>query len=76
MTATQNLKRTAEGETGVWTTLNKAAAALGETRQTVLVRIVAGELTGKHEAGRTLVTRESLDRAIADKAAKKPKASK
>lgn len=50
-----------------WMTLNQAAAALGVSRPTVLARIVAGELEGKHEAGRTLVTRASVEQALAQK---------
>lgn len=46
-----------------WMTLNKAATALGKNRQSVLVMIVAKELEGKHEAGRTLVTRASVEAA-------------
>jgi hypothetical protein len=39
-----------------------AASELGIAPKTVLSRIVAGELTGKSVAGRTVVTKESVAR--------------
>ncbi len=56
-------RKETEGK-GDWMTLGKAAAALGTTRQTVLTRIVAGELEGKVEAGMTFVTRASVEQAM------------
>lgn len=47
---------------GEWMSLASAAAALGESRLSVATRCIAGELVGKHEAGRTLITRESVTR--------------
>lgn len=52
-----------------WVSLGAAAKALGEVRQTVLTRAVAGELKAKLVAGRTVVDRASLDRAVAAKRA-------
>lgn len=68
MATTQARKETEAN--GDWMTLGQAAADLGEARQTVLTRIVAGELDGKHEAGRTLVTRKSVARLKIQKASK------
>ncbi len=52
-----------------WMTLPDAAEALGEARQTVLTRTVKGELEAKHEAGRTLISRASVEKLLADRAA-------
>lgn len=58
-----NRKR--ETETDEWVTLNAAAAQLGESRLTVLHRIVKGELEGKHIAGRTVVKRAGVEAILA-----------
>lgn len=42
--------------------LRKAALELEESRQTVLARIVRGELTSEQVAERTVVTKESVER--------------
>jgi hypothetical protein len=47
-----------------WMSLVEAAKALGETRQTVLTRAIKGEVEAKHIAGRTVVSRESVARAL------------
>lgn len=52
-----------------WMTLPDAAEALGEVRQTILTRAVKGELEAKHEAGRTLISRASVERVLASRAA-------
>lgn len=61
-----NRKR--ENETDEWVTLNAAAAQLGESRLTVLHRIVKGELEGKHIAGRTVVKSEGVQAILAQRA--------
>lgn len=48
-----------------WMTLNQAAKELGESRLAVLTRTVKGEIDAKHEAGRTIVSRESVRRVKA-----------
>ena len=53
-----------------WMSLRDAASELGISRQTVLNRIIAGELTGTIAAGRTLVSRDSVAALKAAKAAK------
>ena len=40
-----------------------AAKALGQSRQTVLVRVINGELEAQFIAGRTIISRASVDRA-------------
>lgn len=52
-----------------WVTLNAAAAQLGESRLTVLHRIVKGELEGKHIADRTVVRLATVIALLATKAA-------
>lgn len=59
-----------------WMTLVKAAAELGESRLSIATRCIAGELVGKHEAGRTLVTRESVMALKEQKRSERPKAAK
>jgi hypothetical protein len=44
-----------------WVSLLTAARELGCSRQGVLTSIVAGELVSDHRAGRTTVSRLSLD---------------
>lgn len=59
MGAARSRKQDDDGE---WISLSSAAELLGEHRQTVLTRIVAGELEGKVVADRTIVTRASVER--------------
>lgn len=47
-----------------WMSLVEAAKALRTTRQTVLTRAIKGEIEAKHIAGRTVVSRESVTRAM------------
>lgn len=62
-------KRSGAGATldGEWVGLVVAARELGENRQSVLVRAIKGDLEAKHVAGRTIVSRASLDRVLATK---------
>lgn len=53
-----------------WMSLRDAASELGISRQTVLTRIVAGELEGMTVAGRTVVRRSSVAAAKRAKATK------
>lgn len=46
-----------------WMSLVEAARVLGASRQTILARAVKGELDAEHIAGRTVVSRESVERA-------------
>jgi len=48
-----------------WISLLEASRTLGESRQTVLGRAVKGEVEAKHVAGRTIVSRASVDAIIA-----------
>ena len=48
-----------------WMSLGEAARLLGEARQTVLKRTVKGELVAEYVAGRTVISRESVDRILA-----------
>lgn len=43
-----------------WITLHKAAKALGQTRHTVLIRCVAGELKARVIDGKVMLSRASL----------------
>lgn len=44
--------------------LNRAAKALGESRQTVLERAVARDFVAEKVAGRTVIARKSLNRLL------------
>lgn len=48
-----------------WMSLPAAERALGESRLTVLNRIVKGDLVGQHIAGRTVVRRDTVERLAA-----------
>lgn len=45
-----------------WMSLLQAAKELGETRQRVLTRAIKGEVEAKYIAGRTVVSRASIER--------------
>lgn len=47
-----------------WMSLNEAAEVLEETRHSVLQRIVRRELEADVVAGRTVVSRESVERVL------------
>jgi hypothetical protein len=49
--------------TDPWVSLRQAAITLGESRIAVLQRIARGELTHQIVAGRTYVSRESVEQA-------------
>lgn len=49
-----------------WMSLPAAARALGCARQTVLNRANRGELDSWHAAGRTLISRASVERVLAE----------
>jgi hypothetical protein len=51
-----------------WMSVPKTAAALGETRLSVLSRIVRGELVAQQVDGRTVVHRDTVDALIATRA--------
>ena len=44
-----------------WMTLPSAAKAIGESRLSILTRIVKGELVGQHVGGQTFVRRDTVD---------------
>lgn len=50
-----------------WMTLVEASRLLGETRLKILSRSVKGELEAQHLAGRTVISRESVDRILAER---------
>lgn len=50
-----------------WLTPNEAAAELRISRPTVLSRIIDGTLVAEIRAGRTFISRESIERALATK---------
>lgn len=52
-----------------WMSLQAASDALGQSRQTTLVQIVAGELVGQHIANRTVVRRDSVEQRKQQQAA-------
>jgi hypothetical protein len=60
-------KKRATDDADRWVSLSVAAANLAETRQTVLTRAIKGELEAKHVAGRTVVSRASVDRLLASR---------
>lgn len=55
-------------EADEWLSLNAAAALLGESRLTVLHRIVRGELEGKPVGGRSVVKREGVEAILTQRA--------
>lgn len=63
MATARKAERTGED----WISLAEAARMLGETRQTVLVRTVKGEVVAQHIAGRTFVSRASIEKLLAKK---------
>lgn len=50
-----------------WVSLVEAARMLGESRLAVLARSVKGEVEAKHIAGRTVVSRASVQRLLRGK---------
>lgn len=50
-----------------WITLLAASRELGESRLSVLSRAVKGDIEARHVAGRTIVSRASVDRVKASK---------
>lgn len=52
-----------------WMSLLEASKTLDESRQTVLVRAVRGEVAAAVVAGRTVVDRASVERIAAEKRA-------
>jgi len=46
-----------------WMSLGEASRMLGQSRQTILSRAIKGELEAQYIAGRTVVSRESVERA-------------
>lgn len=48
-----------------WMGLVAASRAIGETRLRVLTLVVKGELEAKHVAGRTIISRASVERFLA-----------
>lgn len=62
--ATTRKKATRDRPDDPWLSLPQAARALGVSRQTVLLRASRGELDSLSAAGRVLVARASVERAI------------
>jgi hypothetical protein len=52
-----------------WMSLHAAAAALGLSRETALALCIKGDLVGQHIAGRTVVSRASVEAVRDAKAA-------
>lgn len=48
-----------------WMSLVEAARVLGASRQTILARAIKGDLEAEHIAGRTVISRASVERAVA-----------
>lgn len=63
MGQTEARKETENGDE--WISLAEAARQLGQTRHSILQRAVAGEIVAQHIAGRTVVTKASVDAAKA-----------
>ena len=56
---------TAKSEPAPYVSVNETAAALGVHRDTVLRMVARHELESEQIAGRTVIVRASLDRALA-----------
>lgn len=54
--------RKARPQDDEWVSLPKAAKLLQTNRQTLLTRAIKGELEAKHVAGRTVLSRASVER--------------
>lgn len=61
--------RKKRSQTETWVSLVEAARMLGEARQTVLTRVVKRELVADHVAGRTVVTRASVEALLVSREA-------
>ena len=68
MANARKANRTRDG----WMSVPGVAATLGETRLSVLSRIIRGELTSEQMAGRTFVRRDSVEALLAARAQPKP----
>lgn len=60
MANARKAKRTSDG----WMSVPGVAATLGETRLSVLSRIIRGELISEQIAGRTFIRRDSVDELL------------
>ena len=63
MANARKANRTRDG----WMSVPGVAATLGETRLSVLSRIIRGELASEQIAGRTFVRRDSVDALLASR---------
>lgn len=52
-----------------WVSLPHACRLLGMNRSTVLTRVVKGDIVAQHIAGRTVVSRASIEQMLAIQAA-------
>ncbi len=57
-------RKTDQGTDG-WVSLLQGTKLLGESRLKVLARVVKGEVEGQHIAGRTVISRESIEKILA-----------
>lgn len=61
MANTRKATRTRDG----WMSVPGAAATLGESRLSVLSRVIRGELVSEQSAGRTVISRDSVEALLA-----------
>jgi hypothetical protein len=62
-----NIRKAKQTRDG-WLSVPGAAASLGETRLSVLSRIIRGELVSEQVAGRTVIHRDSVEALLASRA--------
>ena len=70
-----NAARKQKPEVDGWLSVHAAALALGTTRYRVARRAMHGELVTKLDAGRTVVSRASVDAALASQGETPPDAA-
>lgn len=68
MVALMASTRKATADRDPWMSLVAAARALDTTRQTVLTLAIKGDIEAQHVAGRTVVSRASVERVRRSKA--------
>lgn len=68
MPSTRKIRKPQED---AWLSVRAASQILGESRFTILARAIRGELEAQYIAGRTVISRASVERALGDSEAAK-----
>lgn len=62
--ASSKVRKVQQDDNDAWVSLVTASKLLGQSRQTILLRAVKGELEAQFIAGRTVISRASVERAL------------